>query len=110
MKISELAEKLDLRVAAGADGLENQAEGCYIGDLMSLAMARVQENNVWITIQTNLNVVAVAALSEAGCVILADGFSPDDNAAAKADAEGIPILCSGRSAYELARELGALGI
>lgn len=26
MKISELAEKLDLRVAAGADGLENQAE------------------------------------------------------------------------------------
>lgn len=110
MKIKEIAEKLELKVTAGAAGMEKQAKGCYIGDLMSLAMAKIEEGSIWITIQTNLNVVAVAALTEAGCVILADGFLPDENTAAKADAEGIPILSSEASAYTLAKKLGELGI
>lgn len=110
MTAAELAEKLNLRIAAGAKGGEKRVSGCYMGDLMSLAMAKVQEDNVWITIQTNLNVVAVAALAEAGCVILAEGCVPDGNMAEKADQEGIPVLCAEQSAYELALALGALGI
>ena len=108
MKVSDLKEKLGLTLVAGVDS--GEVSGCYIGDLMSLAMARLEEGNVWITIQTNLNVVAVAALKEAGCVILADGAEPDADAKAKADAEEIPILISEKSAYTLAKELGALSI
>lgn len=110
MKTAELAEKLELKLAAGADGTDREVSGCYIGDLMSLAMARVEENNVWITIQSNVNVVAVSSLTEAGCVILADGVEPDASAAEKANAEGIPIFTSDKSAYELAKLLGAMGI
>lgn len=110
MKVSELAEKLGLTVKAGADGLENEASGCYIGDLLSLAMARVDKNNVWITIQTNINIIAVASLAEAGCIILAEGLAPDENAAKKADLEGIPVLSSEKSAYELAIGLAECGI
>lgn len=109
MKVAELAERLKLTAAVSGD-LEKEVSGCYIGDLMSLAMAKLEENNVWITIQTNLNVVAVAALKEAGCVILADGCVPDANAAAKAETEEIPILLSEDSAYTLALRLGVLGI
>ncbi|MBO5364464.1 MAG: hypothetical protein J6A56_03255 [Clostridia bacterium] len=108
MNVSELKEKLGLTQVAGTDA--GEVSGCYIGDLMSLAMARLEEGNVWITIQTNLNVVAVAALKEAGCVILADGAEPDADAKAKAEAEGIPILVSKKSAYTLAKELGALSV
>ncbi len=110
MKVSEIAEKLGLGVAAGAKGMGTEVCGCYIGDLMSLAMARLEENNVWITIQTNLNVVAVAALKEAACVILADGCLPDANAVAKATEEKIPILTASASAYELALQLGEVGL
>jgi len=110
MNVSELKEKLDLTLCAGEGGLEKEVGGCYIGDLLSLAMARVSENNVWITIQTNVNVIAVSALTEAGCVILAEGLKPDDNAIAKANMENIPILSSERTAYELAKELSVLGI
>ena len=108
MKLSDLKEKMELTQVAGAE--EGEVSGCYIGDLMSLAMARLEEGNVWITIQTNLNVVAVAALKEAGCVILADGAIPDEDAKAKAESEKIPILVSEKSAYTLAKELGALSV
>ena len=110
MNVSELKEKLNLTLCAGEDGLSKEVSGCYIGDLLSLAMARVSEKNVWITIQTNVNVIAVSALTEAGCVILAEGLKPDENALSKASSECIPVLSSEMTAYELAKELAALGI
>lgn len=109
MYLQELEEKLN--VTAVSNGEENPAvTGCYIGDLMSLAMARLEEGNLWITIQTNLNVIAVAALKEAAGVILADGAVPDANALAKAKEEGIFLYTSEQSAYELAKALGELGV
>lgn len=110
MTVAELCKQLDLGVAAGEVGLDRTVDGCYIGDLLSLAMSHVDQDNVWITIQTNMNVVAVATLSEAGCVIIADGFSPDEAAAQKANAEEIPILTTSKSAYQLAAALADLGI
>lgn len=110
MKVSELKEKLNLEYASGFDAPDKDVAGCYIGDLLSLAMAKVEENNVWITIQTNINVVAVASLKEAGCVIIADGFTIDEAVKAKADDEDIIILTSQDSAYEIAKKLAELSI
>lgn len=102
MNVSELSEKLGCEIVCGANGADNELKGCYIGDLLSLAMSKVQKGNVWITIQSNINIAAVATLTEAGCIIICDGFMPDDNTKKKADAEDIPILSSEKSAYELA--------
>ena len=110
MNVSELSEKLNIKFAAGADGEANDITGCYIGDLLSLAMARVEEGTVWITIQTNINIIAVASLQDAACIIIADGFSPDENTAAKANEEGIPILTTEKSAYEIAKALAEMGV
>ncbi len=110
MKVSELAEKLELKITAGKTGMNKEVSGCYIGDLMSLAMAKVEEGNVWITIQTNQNIVAVSALKEAACVILAEGSLPDEIAKTKAEDEEITIFTSDKSVYELAKGLGELGI
>ncbi len=110
MKISEIAQKLNLELSAGSGGASNEVTGCYIGDLLSLAMANVGEGTLWITIQTNINVMAVASLQDAAGVIIADGFLPDENTAAKADEAGIPIYSTKKSAYEIAKGLVELGI
>ena len=110
MKVSELADRLGCAVACGAAGADRDVCGCYIGDLLSLAMSKVQKDNVWITIQSNINIVAVASLTEAACIIICEGFSPDENTAEKAESEGIPVLVSDKSAYELAARLAELGI
>lgn len=110
MKVSDIAEKLGLTLKAGEGGISKEVSGCYIGDLLSLAMARLTQGNVWITIQTNINIVAVSSLSDIGCIILAEGLSPDENAAQKADMEDIPIYSSDKTAYELATALSECGI
>ena len=73
-------------------------------------MSRVREENAWITIQTNVNIVAVSVLAEGSCVILCDGQKPDDTAKNKADIEDIPLIITDKSAYEVAKELINLGI
>lgn len=108
MKVIELAEKIGCKIICG-DG-NNEIKGCYIGDLLSLAMSKVQKNNVWITIQTNINIAAVATLTEAGCIIICDGFLPDENTRERAENENISILSSEKSAYELAAVLSGYGI
>lgn len=110
MKVSQLAEKLGCKIVCGTGGAENELSGCYIGDLLSLAMSKVQKGNVWITIQSNINIAAVATLTEAGCIIICDGFMPDDNTKKRAEDENIPIMSSDKSAYELASLLAGYGI
>lgn len=110
MNVKELAEKLNLTYYAGEELAEKTAKGCYIGDLLSLAMSKVQMDYVWITIQTNVNIVAVASLADAGCIILADGCIPDEKTVERAKEQEIIVLGSEKSAYELAVELAGMGI
>ena len=110
MKVKDVVEAIGLKVSAGAAGIDGEVDGCYIGDLLSLAMSGIKENNIWITIQTNINIVAVTVLAEGACVILCDGQEPDDSAKKKADTEGIPILSTEKTAYEVACELARLGV
>ncbi|MBP3361763.1 MAG: hypothetical protein J6N52_12965 [Clostridia bacterium] len=97
----ELAEVTGGKILCGDP--ERSLSGCYIGDLLSLAMSRVQSDNVWITIQSNINIVAVASLTDAGCIVICDGFSPDEDALEKAKDEDILIITSEKSAYDIAK-------
>ena len=101
MKVSELSEKIKGIIISGSG--EKELDGCYIGDLLSLAMSKVQENNIWITIQTNINSIAVASLTEAGCIVVCEGFTLDENALEKAKDEVISVILSEMSAFEIAR-------
>ncbi len=110
MNVKNIAEKLNLTFYSGEDFADKTAKGCYIGDLLSLAMSKVQMNYVWITIQTNVNIVAVASLADAGCIIIADGCVPDEKTVERAKEQEIIILGSELSAYELAIKLSEMGI
>ena len=110
MTVSDIKEKLEAKLCCGAEGLTKNVKGCYIGDLLSLAMAKVSSENIWITIQTNINIIAVSSLTDAACIILPEGLVPDEQTINKADTEGIPVLSSEKDAYSIAKELAALGI
>ena len=110
MKVSDIVEKLGLKAFNGVELTDKEICGCYIGDLLSLAMSKVQKDFVWITIQTNVNIVAVASLTECGCIIIADGFVPEESTLKKAELQEITLLGSKLSAYELAKGLAEMGI
>lgn len=106
MTISEMAARLSLTEVSIVD--DRDFSGVYIGDLLSWVMGRAQSGNVWITIMSNVNIVAVAALADVACIILAEGVVLDDTVKNTAQQKGINIYTSEKTAYELASELARL--
>jgi hypothetical protein len=84
--------------------------GVFIGDLLSYVMGNGQQGQVWITMQSHPNVIAVAALKEFAAVILIDEILLDPQAAEHAQANGIPIVRSPLDAYASAKVLMQLGL
>ena len=109
MTICELRKTLNL--SAFVTGTE-QAEvtGAYFGDLLSRVMVRLNKGNVWVTIHGHVNIVAVAVYAEVSGIIIAEDEKPSSDAVLKAGEEGITILSSPKSAYEIAKELARAGI
>ncbi len=104
MKLSELCEKLSLTKISG--DTEVVPTGVYAGDLLSRAMSHVEAGDLWITIMSNVNVVAVASLTEAAAVILAEGVELLPEALAAAREKGITVLSSPLTVYELCVRIG----
>ncbi len=105
MKLSELIKKLDLEILTAPDFEDRDVTGCYVGDLLSWVMGRATAGDAWITIMNNINIVAVATLTEAACIILAEGVTADAEIIKKADMQEVVILKSAGTAYELAQKL-----
>ena len=101
MTVRDLLDSTDLTAAALPDG-EREITGVYMGDLLSWVMGRASSGDAWITIMSNRNIAAVAALTDTACILLAEGVRPDEGVAALAEQKGINLLCSEHSAYETA--------
>lgn len=107
MKVNELAEKLSLEVLTQGD-MEREIEGCYSGDLLSWVMSKAKDGDIWLTVMGNINAVAVAVLCDCACIVLTDKAALDDEAKAKAEIQGVTILKSEKTAYELGVEISKL--
>lgn len=105
MKVSELGCALSLPVLAGEDSREITG-GIFCCDLLSMVMGRAPAGCVWVTVMGNLNTLVVAMMAEVACVILAEGIRPDEAMLARAAQEGIPILCTEKPVYPIARAAG----
>jgi len=101
MTVSELLSDGFCRSLALPEG-DREVTGVYIGDLLSWVMGRAGSDQAWITIMSNVNVVAVASLADTACVVFAEGVVPDETVIATAEQKGINLLTCDRSAYEIA--------
>lgn len=102
--VAELAKRLGLKEINLSAPDRTVGDG-YVGDLLSWVMGRAPDGGAWITVMTNVNVIAVAALSDVACVILAEGAELDENAAERARAQGINVLATDMPAFELIRAM-----
>lgn len=89
---------------------ENPIAGVYCGDLLSWVMSKAKEGNVWITIQSHINVIAVASLVGIPAVIMAEGSQVDQSVIDKAQEEEIAIFTTDLPAYEVASLCAQKGI
>lgn len=80
----------------------------YICDLLSWVMAHGDNQCAWITVQTHVNIVAIAILLKMACIIIPEDIRPEEYTLKKADEENIPILSTSLSAYGVASLLNKM--
>ncbi len=110
MTLQRIVEELSLSVRAAGDKLDTQVTGGYASDLLSCVMAKARKGNVWVTLQSHLNIVAVAALLQLAGIIVTEGMAPDAATLEKATEEGIPILTTPATTFTVVARLAALDI
>ena len=104
MKISEFVDLLQLKVLTDGNCLDREISGVYICDLLSWVMSHADKGDVWITVHTHLNIVAVALLVELACIVVPEDIKVEEATIKKANEEGIVILSSEKTAYQIAVE------
>lgn len=108
MKVCDIIEKLNLKVFSGKQGLDNEVNGGYTSDLLSDVVGNADEGNVWVTLQTHKNIMAIASLKDVAAIVLVKGLEPEKAAAEQSDEEGIPILGTEKETFEITGELYSL--
>lgn len=102
MKISELAELINLRVISGTGGLDREITGGYVSDLLSDVIGNAKEGNLWITLQSHHNIIAVASLKDLSGVIVVKGNMPSEETIKKSNEENIPVLSTEEDTFSIA--------
>ena len=105
MKVNEIIERLELNALSGQEKLDAEVTGGYTSDLLSDVIANSEEGNLWITLQTHQNTIAVAKLKDLAGIIIVNNREPDEDTLKKADEENVPILCSAEKAFEVSGKL-----
>lgn len=108
--LKHIAEELHLAVPTGKDLLPRTVTGGYAGDMLSDVLAHARKGDVWITLQTHANIVAVASTKELCGIIVVNGRTPEEATLRKAEQEHIPILVSPLSTYDVVCRLRELGV
>ena len=103
MKVSELIPLIEAKN-------QTPAIAGYACDLLSWVMAHGDEGMAWVTVQTHMNVVAVAVLADMACVILPENIDMEEDSLKKAEEEGLCVLKSPLTAYAICGRMAAAGV
>ena len=107
LTVKELSQMQGFRAVAMPDA-DREISGIYIGDLLSWVMGRAKADDAWITIMSNINIIAVASLADVSCIILSEGVTVDDDIIATARQKDVNILSSALPSYETAVKISQM--
>ena len=110
MKLIDLVELLGLRVEVAGDSLNVEVTGGYASDLISDVLAHATEGDLWVTLQKHQNIVAAASMKGLAGIVLVGGREPEEETLLRAEEEGVPVLITEMTAFELVGRLYELGV
>ena len=87
---------------------DREVTGGYAGDLLSWVMGRANSGDAWITIMSNVNIVAVATLADPSCIVLSEGVGIDAEVLEKAKSVGVNILGSDEDTFAICARIAAV--
>ena len=110
MTVRELMDLIGARSLNDSASLDAEITCGYTCDLLSWVLAHGRQGMALCTVQTHVNVIAVAVLMEMACVILVEGVEAEPASLKKAQEEDMPVLATGKTAYEVSVLMGQAGV
>ncbi len=111
MNLQQIIDELNLTVLTEEKDFSGITPvGGYAADLLSCVMTGAVHGGLWITLQSHINIVAVAALLELSAVIITEGAQPDTATIQKANDNGITLLSTSLPTYPIVGRLWEMGI
>lgn len=107
MKLTEFVERLELETLHVAD-MDREVAGAYTGDLLSWVMTRLNSDFAWVTIMNNVNVIAVASLSDAACVVFTENAEIPEDVIEKAKLQSINLFKTKKTSFEISYLIGKI--
>lgn len=107
MTVAELCKQAGFKAEVLPDP-DREISGVYIGDLLSWVMGRANSGDVWITIMSNNNILAVASLADTACILVAEDVALESELLKTAEEKGINVLLTDKSIYDAAVTLSKL--
>jgi predicted transcriptional regulator len=101
LTIQKIVQELGLQVYKGENLLDKKVSGAYAGDLLSDVMGKSKPGELWITMQTHRNILAVASLKELAAIVIVNGGKPDEDTLALAASEGLVLLGTKENAFTI---------
>ncbi len=105
MNLQDLIKDLSLEIVTCEESMNNEVTGAYVSDLLSDVMANSNVGNIWITLQTHLNIIAVADMKGLAGIIIVGNRKPAEDVIEKARAEKVTVMTTPLPAFEAAGKL-----
>ena len=106
MTVKELAERFCYEIVCMPEP-DREVTGGYAGDLLSWVMGRAQSGDAWVTIMSNLNIIAVASLADPACIVLSENVELDDGVRERAEQQLVNILRSNKDTFGVCAEIAS---
>ena len=107
MTVKELANKCGYQIVTMPDP-DREVSGGYAGDLLSWVMGRANSGDAWVTIMSNLNIIAVASLADPSCIVLSESVELDEGVRERAEIQQVNILKSDKDTFSVCAEIAKL--
>ena len=101
MTISDMADGIQGTLLTGTIYKNREVKTGYCCDLLSRVMAQAPKGCAWVTVLSNVNIIAVAELAEIACVIIPEGISVPESTISRAEKENIPVVSAELDSYEI---------
>ena len=110
MTVQDVMELIEAKDRTPETDKTKEVSCGYTCDLLSWVMAHGAEGMAWVTVQTHMNVIAVASLMEMAAVIIPEGIQMEAPSLEKAKDEDICVLQTKLTAFEICARLAAAGL
>ena len=101
MTLRNLITKIPFEILTKKIQSDLSFHNVYASDLLSNALASINPDTAWITVQVHQNILGIASIKQCPLILFSEGARPEDSIISLAEEKEIFLLGSSHPTFEL---------